>query len=60
MALIILFVLAGLWFLPVGVGADSGTAPGAAAAAAPSEARAHALLCRAGPDAPVRRTGAPE
>ncbi len=35
MALIILFVLAGLWFLPVGVGADSVQPPGLPPAAAP-------------------------
>ena len=38
MALIILFVLAGLWFLPGGVGADAGLPLGPPAAAAPSSA----------------------
>jgi membrane-bound lytic murein transglycosylase D len=38
MALIILFVLAGLWFLPGGVGADAGLPLGPPAAAAPSAA----------------------
>jgi membrane-bound lytic murein transglycosylase D len=38
MALIILFVLAGLWFLPAGAGAGPGQPPGPPPAAAPSEA----------------------
>ena len=60
MALIILFVLAGLWFLPGGVGAGPGLPPGPPPAAAPSEAGPLPYYAAPGPDAPVRRTGAPE
>ena len=59
MALIIIFVLAGLWFLPGGVGAGPGLPLGPPPSAAPSEVGTLSLLCRAHPDVPLRRAGAP-
>ena len=60
MALIILFVLAGLWLLPGGVGAGPGLPPGPPPAAAPSEAGRLPYFAAPAQMLPVRRTGAPE
>ena len=59
MALIIIFVLAGLWLLPGGVGAGPGLPLGPPPLAAPSRGRPFALLRTPRPDVPVRRAGAP-
>ena len=60
MVLIIIFVLAGLWLLPGGVGAGPGLPLGSPPSAAPSEVVAPSLLCRPCPDVPLRRAGTPE
>ena len=59
MALIIIFVLAGLWLLPGGVGAGPGL-PLGPPPGRPLRGRPLALFCRPRPDVPVRRAGAPE
>ena len=59
MALIILFVLAGLWLLPGGVGAGPGLPLGSPPSAAPSEVVPFPSFAAPGPDVPLRRAGAP-